>query len=767
MRPWQRPSYLAVLLVIGAGLVLGFGTADAQTSADDLVRWRAAIADHGLAFTVGDNWVVRLPAAERLRLCGTRLPEAAPDLPRWPLSARGDLPTQWDWRDVDGRNYVSGVRNQADCGSCWLFAAVAAFESQMMIVTDQPGVDPDRAEQYILSCNDQGNGCNGGYIETALEFMRLAGVPAEACFPYQSSDVVSCAEVCPNPHRQAERLDAWGYACEGQLDVAAIKLALMTGPVATAFMVHENFFGYDGGVYSAIGSPETGVGHAVLIVGYDDSQSCWIVKNSWGPWWGVDGYFRIAYASGCGFGEWALGCSYEPAWEPAASWAPDPIVPGSPCTVVYRPAERPLAGAGSVVIHRGRDGWLDVLDEDMTWNASTAVWEHTFILPESAQSLEFVFRDAASSIWDNNGGADWRITLVEQQQDFVMDGVLDESARIVAVGDGITLWSAQSSTELYLATEVAYASAWDRFILVGNTSTSGVVAPWAKAGLTLPWAYFLAEEQTNGWIGWFDGEENIQSGAAFRKATGQVLEGTLDLAALFGPTGPGTLWLAATGYGTGDGGRLVLQAPFGDGDDDLTAPEYYSEVVTATELQHFALQPAPGEVRISWQVRQDEPTAMRLSADDGKGTWVVPFAEAWPGTFLAEDRDARLLAGNTVRYDLAIGSDGDGWTVLASESVVVPAYADDPVLEPPYPNPANPLTRFTVVMPAAGEAELVVHDLGGRVVDRLFSGRLAAGRHQYAWYGKDERGRPVASGTYFARLQAGELTARQKIVLVR
>jgi hypothetical protein len=78
--------------------------------------------------------------------------------------------------------------------------------------------------------------------------------------------------------------------------VAAIKDALVNyGPLVTTFNVYADFFGYDGGIYSYTSGAYQG-GHAVLIVGYDDANSCFIVKNSWGTWWGEAGFFRIAYS---------------------------------------------------------------------------------------------------------------------------------------------------------------------------------------------------------------------------------------------------------------------------------------------------------------------------------------------------------------------------------------------------------------------------------------------------------------------------------------
>jgi len=95
----------------------------------------------------------------------------------------------------------------------------------------------------------------------------------------------------------------------GSPDITPIKEALQNGPVVTSYNVHENFYYYSSGVYSAHGSPSTGEGHVVAIVGYDDDQQAWLAKNSWGPYWAaLGGYFWIAYDSGCGFGLYTYTC---------------------------------------------------------------------------------------------------------------------------------------------------------------------------------------------------------------------------------------------------------------------------------------------------------------------------------------------------------------------------------------------------------------------------------------------------------------------------
>jgi hypothetical protein len=74
-----------------------------------------------------------------------------------------------------------------------------------------------------------------------------------------------------------------------------MKQALLDhGPLIICIRVWEDFMWYFGGVYHHRWGPRVG-GHVVAIVGYNDSQQCWIVKNSWGTKWGEDGWFRMSY----------------------------------------------------------------------------------------------------------------------------------------------------------------------------------------------------------------------------------------------------------------------------------------------------------------------------------------------------------------------------------------------------------------------------------------------------------------------------------------
>lgn len=83
------------------------------------------------------------------------------------------------------------------------------------------------------------------------------------------------------------------------------------------------------------------------------------------------------------------------------------------------------------------------------------------------------------------------------------------------------------------------------------------------------------------------------------------------------------------------------------------------------------------------------------------------------------------------------------------------------------PNPFNPVTRLSFSLPHAGEATLKIYDVAGRLVDVLFEGELSAGAHELRWSGTDRRGRAVASGVFYARLEACGASVVRPLTLVR
>jgi len=244
-----------------------------------------AIQQRGARWVAGENSVWNRSDIEKQRLVGTILEGTNRD-----AKGKGQfvaLPTSFDWRS---QNIVTSIKDQGNCGGCWAFASVAALES-LLLINHSVTAEPDLSEQFLVSYDIRNRGCNGGTLSAAAAFLEKQGTPSEACKPYQATSR-KMPFPCSDWKDQAAGIGAFESV---EQTVDALKAAVYKGPVPTGFYVFEDFYAYTGGVYSHVSGKKVG-GHAVLVVGWDDVQQCFIVKNSWGPDWGEHGYFRIAYS---------------------------------------------------------------------------------------------------------------------------------------------------------------------------------------------------------------------------------------------------------------------------------------------------------------------------------------------------------------------------------------------------------------------------------------------------------------------------------------
>jgi hypothetical protein len=221
------------------------------------------------------------------------------------------LPGKWDWRNatVNGvtGNFMSPVRNQGKCGSCVAFATVATFEGTLAVANGSPRLDVNVSEQDLF--NTIGACAFGSWPSSGMSEVVNNGIPDEVCMPYTSGRKGEDGEASSACKNRADRLlkandDSFVSS------PAAIKQALMNGPLQTTMTVYEDFMFYAGGVYKHVTGPQMG-GHAITLVGYDDSERAWIAKNSWGTAWGEGGYFRISYDDDSGFADEAYGFSVD------------------------------------------------------------------------------------------------------------------------------------------------------------------------------------------------------------------------------------------------------------------------------------------------------------------------------------------------------------------------------------------------------------------------------------------------------------------------
>jgi C1A family cysteine protease len=228
----------------------------------------------------------------RLGFIPTSEPIFAP--PFVPTMDPAELPTHLDWRDKDGGR-VTPVRDQSDCGSCYIFSGIGAMEANWAIRLQINNPHLNLSEQYSLSCEFD-HGCDGGLVRDVLSAAREVGVPDEECFPYDAWET-PCGQKCDDWTSRTLGLEEYQVVLDDfadtQEEYTLIMQALQHGPVTVSFEVCENFFDYEYGVYYC---SDLSVGwHAVVIVGYDSDDEYWICKNSWGSGWGDSGYFRIRW----------------------------------------------------------------------------------------------------------------------------------------------------------------------------------------------------------------------------------------------------------------------------------------------------------------------------------------------------------------------------------------------------------------------------------------------------------------------------------------
>ncbi len=217
-----------------------------------------------------------------------------------------NLPASYDLRSLGGRNYITPVKNQQYCGSCWAFATIAAVEST--IKKTNPNSNVDLSEQDLLCGASILGGCSGGLPSQALNYIIDSGITDESCLSYDivftpghgvyGSSRGNCGKCSNPPIKKILNFESiLSLNNGGTADyVNKMKRALIqNGALILSFAVYDDFYTYSEGIYQHTSNKLVGF-HAVAIVGYGSSNGIdyWIAKNSWGTYWGENGFFKIA-----------------------------------------------------------------------------------------------------------------------------------------------------------------------------------------------------------------------------------------------------------------------------------------------------------------------------------------------------------------------------------------------------------------------------------------------------------------------------------------
>ena len=190
----------------------------------------------------------------------------------------------FDWLS---QNKITSVKNQLECGSCWAFSTIGAYENWYAINYNEL---VDFSEQELVDCDKTDNGCNGGLMMNGLTYIKNNGICKYGDYEYNGKKNWFCNNKCnryPNLN---------GCYRVPSNDNISLKKALLHSAITVAIEADNLYFQhYKNGIIDDEIKCGSNVDHGVLLVGFgeENGKKYWLVKNSWGSDWGDNGYVKI------------------------------------------------------------------------------------------------------------------------------------------------------------------------------------------------------------------------------------------------------------------------------------------------------------------------------------------------------------------------------------------------------------------------------------------------------------------------------------------
>jgi len=218
-----------------------------------------------------------------------------------------NLPKNFDWRSLNGINYISPIRNQHIpqwCGSCWAHAVISVLEDRDNIRRNNKFPLTRLSIQNVINCSKAGT-CDGGDHRFVYSYAYNYGIPQDSCNYYIASDqecndihqCYTCNSYKCYPIYKYKRLYIEEYGIIKSNDIIAIKSEIYSrGPITCSIYVTENMEKYESGIYKEyVYNAIHYLNHVISIIGWgiENEIEYWIIKNSWGESWGEDGLIKI------------------------------------------------------------------------------------------------------------------------------------------------------------------------------------------------------------------------------------------------------------------------------------------------------------------------------------------------------------------------------------------------------------------------------------------------------------------------------------------
>lgn len=223
------------------------------------------------------------------------------------VSAAG-LPHSFDWRDVNGVNYLNEASNQGACGSCFAVSSADMIQTRLAIKTKNQ-LRKRLSVQDILECDVYAQACDGGFPYLVAKFASDFGIGSESDKPYAPHNLKKCDPAAYVNDKSRTRVSGYRYiggyygGNKEHITSAMMQEIMTNGPIVVGIEAPSTLFMYRSGVfddrnlsnYHSRNSFDP-ANHAVLCVGWGETPTglkYWILKNSWGPHWGENGYFKV------------------------------------------------------------------------------------------------------------------------------------------------------------------------------------------------------------------------------------------------------------------------------------------------------------------------------------------------------------------------------------------------------------------------------------------------------------------------------------------